>query len=81
MFYIKKDEENRTAIHILDEVIKAHFVQKAEKETELFTKYSSEDISNEEIYNTEEEIKAIENKIAGIVYARDYVKLVLKDVL
>lgn len=86
MFYIKQDEDNRNAIDLLDEVIKAHFEQKTQKESELLEKYHSLDKSdienfNKEMMEIEEEVKSIESKIAGILYARDYVRFKLKHVL
>lgn len=84
MFYIKKDQENLDALNLINEVIQAHFKEKAEKEAELLNCYTqSENINSQEfqdlIFSHEEELKSIEWKIAGIVYARDYLRFKLKQ--
>jgi len=80
MFYIKKDQDNRDAISLIEEVITAHKSLKKEKEKRVLDLYM--ELPNEklfeEIYLEEEEIRNIDIQISGIEYARDYIKLMTK---
>ena len=80
MFYIKRDQDNRDAISLIEEVITAHKSLKKEKEKRVLDLYM--ELPNEklfeEIYLEEEEIRNIDIQISGIEYARDYIKLMTK---
>ena len=80
MFYIKRDQDNRDAISLIEEVITAHKSLKKEKEKRILDLYMEPPNEKlfEEIYLEEEEIRNIDIQISGIEYARDYVKLMTK---
>ena len=80
MFYIKKDQDDRDAISLIEEVITAHKSLKKEKEKRVLDLYmeSPNEKLFEQIYLEEEEIRNIDIQISGIEYARDYIKLMTK---
>ena len=80
MFYIKKDQDDRDAISLIEEVITAHKSLKKEKEKRVLDLYmeSPNEKLFEQIYLEDEEIRNIDIQISGIEYARDYIKLMTK---
>ena len=78
MFYIKQDKQNQNAISLIEDVISSHMHLKKEKEIKVLELYKSA-TPNEclfaEIQYQEECIKNIDIQISGIIYTRDYVKL------
>jgi|13_taG_2_1085334.scaffolds.fasta_scaffold10402_1 hypothetical protein len=94
MIFIKKDEQSRNALKLIQHVLQAHQDMLEQKESELVC-IASEEIKNEinsilENKASQEktfskadlisqEIEVIDIKIAAIQYTYDYVKLMLKQ--
>lgn len=94
MIFIKKDEQSRNALKLIQHVLQAHQDMLEQKESELVC-IASEEIKNEinSILENKapqektfskadlisQEIEVIDIKIAAIQYTYDYVKLMLKQ--
>ena len=81
MFYLKKDEENNSAVAYVKQCLDAHIEMKRQKEIDfldLYKKYQNGNGTLDEALEVEEEIKITEHYINAINYTLDYVKLMIK---